>query len=53
VQLDKAADQGQADAEAAPRVGNGPVGLGPFVWPEAWQPAYPEPEFWWLYGRPQ
>lgn len=26
---------------------------GPFVWPEAWQPAYPEPEFWWLYGRPQ
>ncbi len=26
---------------------------GPFVWPEAWQPAYPQPEFWWLYGRPQ
>lgn len=26
---------------------------GPFVWPEAWQSAYPEPEFWWLYGRPK
>lgn len=26
---------------------------GPFVWPNAWQPAYPQPEFWWLYGRPQ
>jgi hypothetical protein len=26
---------------------------GPFVWPEPWQPAYPEPEYWWLYGRPQ
>lgn len=26
---------------------------GPFVWPEEWQPAYPEPEFWWLYGRPK
>jgi hypothetical protein len=24
---------------------------GPFVWPEAWQPAYPKPEFWWLYGH--
>ena len=26
---------------------------GEFVWPEAWQPAYPQPEFWWLYGRPK
>ena len=26
---------------------------GPFVWPVAWQPAYPQPEFWWLYGRPK
>jgi hypothetical protein len=26
---------------------------GDFVWPDAWQPAYPEPEFWWLYGRPK
>ncbi len=26
---------------------------GPFVWPEAWQPAYPQPEFWWLYGHPK
>lgn len=26
---------------------------GPFVWPDAWQPAYPQPEFWWLYGRPK
>ena len=24
-----------------------------FVWPEAWQSAYPKPEFWWLYGRPK
>lgn len=26
---------------------------GDFVWPEEWQPAYPEPEYWWLYGRPK
>lgn len=26
---------------------------GPFVWPKAWQTAYPKPEFWWLYGRPK
>ncbi|MBK7893331.1 MAG: hypothetical protein IPJ90_00185 [Anaerolineaceae bacterium] len=26
---------------------------GDFVWPEEWQPAYPKPEFWWLYGRPK
>ncbi len=26
---------------------------GPFVWPDKWQPAYPQPEFWWLYGRPK
>lgn len=26
---------------------------GEFIWPEAWQPAYPKPEFWWLYGRPK
>lgn len=26
---------------------------GDFVWPEAWQSAYPKPEFWWLYGRPK
>ena len=26
---------------------------GSFVWPDGWQPAYPEPEFWWLYGRPK
>lgn len=26
---------------------------GPFVWPEAWQPAYPQPEYWWLYGHPK
>ena len=23
---------------------------GPFVWPEAWQPAYPMEAYWWLYG---
>jgi hypothetical protein len=26
---------------------------GEFVWPEEWQPAYPEPTYWWLYGRPR
>ncbi|WP_420645483.1 hypothetical protein [Candidatus Leptofilum sp.] len=26
---------------------------GEFVWPDEWQPAYPKPEFWWLYGRPK
>jgi len=25
---------------------------GEFIWPEAWQPAYPERTYWWLYGRP-
>ena len=25
---------------------------GEFIWPEAWQPAYPPDEFWWLYGKP-
>ncbi len=24
---------------------------GDFVWTEAWQPAYPQSEYWWLYGR--
>lgn len=23
---------------------------GPFLWPEAWQPAYPRTEYWYLYG---
>jgi hypothetical protein len=23
---------------------------GPFLWPEAWQPAYPKREYWYLYG---
>lgn len=26
---------------------------GDFVWPEEWQPAYPEKSYWWLYGRPK
>lgn len=26
---------------------------GDFVWPVEWQPAYPKPEYWWLYGRPK
>ncbi len=26
---------------------------GEFVWPDEWQPAYPEAEYWWLYGRPK
>ncbi len=26
---------------------------GEFVWPNAWQPAYPTVEYWWLYGKPK
>lgn len=26
---------------------------GQFVWSEAWQPAYPQTDFWWLYGLPK
>jgi hypothetical protein len=26
---------------------------GPFVWPDAWQPAYPPDDYWWLYGTPK
>jgi len=26
---------------------------GDFVWPDAWQPAYPSAEYWWLYGKPK
>jgi hypothetical protein len=26
---------------------------GDFVWPNAWQPAYPKMEYWWLYGKPK
>jgi len=26
---------------------------GSFVWPEEWQPAYPQMEYWWLYGNPK
>lgn len=26
---------------------------GEFVWPDAWQPAYPQEAYWWLYGRPK
>ncbi len=25
---------------------------GPFIWPEAWRPAYPKAAYWWLYGVP-
>lgn len=25
---------------------------GNFVWPAEWKPAYPEKEYWWLYGQP-
>jgi hypothetical protein len=25
---------------------------GDFIWPEEWQPAYPQIDYWWLYGRP-
>jgi hypothetical protein len=26
---------------------------GEFVWPEEWQPAYPEGTYWYLYGKPK
>lgn len=26
---------------------------GDFVWPFDWRPAYPQAEYWWLYGRPR
>ncbi|MBX3055059.1 MAG: hypothetical protein KF770_01180 [Anaerolineae bacterium] len=26
---------------------------GEFVWPPAWEKAYPQAEYWWLYGRPR
>jgi len=26
---------------------------GDFVWPAAWEPAYPRAEYWWLYGSPR
>ena len=26
---------------------------GDFIWPDTWQPAYPEKTYWWLYGRPK
>ncbi|MGH2538217.1 MAG: hypothetical protein ACRDHL_12540 [Candidatus Promineifilaceae bacterium] len=26
---------------------------GAFIWPEGWQPAYPEAAYWWLYGLPR
>lgn len=25
---------------------------GPFVWPDVWQPAYPQQSYWWLHGNP-
>ena len=25
---------------------------GEFVWPQVWQPAYPQSTYWWLYGQP-
>ena len=26
---------------------------GEFVWPDEWQPAYSQMEYWWLYGKPK
>lgn len=26
---------------------------GEFVWPDKWQPAYSQMEYWWLYGNPE
>lgn len=25
---------------------------GEFIWPQEWQPAYPDSTYWWLYGHP-
>ena len=25
---------------------------GAFIWPNVWQPAYPQDNYWWLYGQP-
>jgi hypothetical protein len=24
---------------------------GDFIWPKTWQPAYPQDDYWWLYGE--
>jgi hypothetical protein len=26
---------------------------GEFIWPDEWQRAYPQMEYWWLYGKPK
>jgi hypothetical protein len=26
---------------------------GAFIWPQEWEPAYPEARYWWLYGTPR
>ena len=26
---------------------------GDFVWEEGWEPAYPQAQYWWLYGKPR
>ena len=26
---------------------------GELVWPKEWQPAYPQMDYWWLYGKPK
>ncbi|HET6442995.1 MAG TPA: hypothetical protein VFI27_00300 [candidate division Zixibacteria bacterium] len=26
---------------------------GSFIWADEWKPAYPEAEYWWLYGQPR
>lgn len=49
---------GVADAQLPSRIAGldqalrGRFRRGDFVWPAAWQPAYPEPLYWWLYGVP-
>lgn len=30
----------------------GRFGIGNFRWPDEWRDAYPEENFWWLYGQP-
>ena len=49
----------QLAAHLSPRLGQLDAQLrgqwvsGDFVWPSAWQPAYPQARYWWLYGRPR
>ncbi|MCB0000901.1 MAG: hypothetical protein KDE56_34300, partial [Anaerolineales bacterium] len=42
----------QHDLELLDYVLRGKWEAGDFIWPQVWQPAYPQDPYWWLYGRP-